>query len=242
MPEEEEEERRRRARAAGKRRSVRLVARLLSPRLLPLPRPTALHSPHPFSSLLLPVVQNVFAEPVRLDASWEPRVLPKTEEEQAEIHRVILNNILFATLDEDQRNVIVGAMERRDYAPGDKIIKQGDMGDNFYLVSAGTCEIFVNGTKVLDVKPGMGFGELALLYDSPRAATVVATSRVSVRRVSRMCECLSADNCVCVGIPCQCSRGGKGPLVIGSLPHFRFGALLLGLRRRGPSTGRRSSR
>ena len=81
---------------------------------------------------------------------------------------------------------------------GDVIIRQGDNGDFFYVVDAGSCEIFVDGVgkvrsspslvlqqhhqpntvslspQVLDVGPGGSFGELALMYNAPRAATVVS--------------------------------------------------------------------
>jgi cAMP-dependent protein kinase regulator len=71
--------------------------------------------------------------------------------------------------------VIVDAMEPIEFSAGDKIIAQGDVGDNFYIVDTGHCEIFVEGVgKVMDVGPGGSFGELALMYDAPRAATVVA--------------------------------------------------------------------
>jgi len=53
------------------------------------------------------------------------------------------------------------------------LINQGDAGDNFYVVDEGTFHIFVNGKKVLDVGPGGSFGELALMYNTPRAATVI---------------------------------------------------------------------
>ena len=55
------------------------------------------------------------------------------------------------------------------------------MGDFFYILASGTCDIYKDGNLVLQVSEGMGFGELALLYDSPRAATVVATSDCTVR-------------------------------------------------------------
>lgn len=59
---------------------------------------------------------------------------------------------------------------------GDVIIKQGDPGDFFYVVSSGKADIFVNGTKVYETGAGKSFGELALLYDAPRAATIVAST------------------------------------------------------------------
>lgn len=66
------------------------------------------------------------------------------------------------------------------------IIKQGDMGDFYYVVSSGTCDILVNDRKVLETGKGKGFGELALLYDAPRAATVRATSDLRAWAVDRV--------------------------------------------------------
>jgi cAMP-dependent protein kinase regulator len=51
----------------------------------------------------------------------------------------------------------------------------GDAGDNFYVVESGDFDIFVNGNRVASRGPGTSFGELALLYNSPRAATVTST-------------------------------------------------------------------
>jgi len=63
-----------------------------------------------------------------------------------------------------------------------EVIKQGENGDVLYLVDSGTLDCFKsqNGNdemvKVRDYKSGDAFGELALLYNAPRAATIIATS------------------------------------------------------------------
>ena len=61
---------------------------------------------------------------------------------------------------------------------GANIITQGEFGDNmcFYCLSAGTAVVSVDGKEVALYESGACFGELALLYGSPRAATVTATS------------------------------------------------------------------
>ena len=59
---------------------------------------------------------------------------------------------------------------------GECIIKQGDSGDFFYVIERGVFDIIVNGEKYETISTGASFGELALLYNSPRAATVICTS------------------------------------------------------------------
>ena len=54
--------------------------------------------------------------------------------------------------------------------------RQGDEGDNFYIVEVGGVEVEVGGTTVAQLKEGDSFGELALIYGTPRAATVRAGS------------------------------------------------------------------
>ena len=102
-----------------------------------------------------------------------------------------------------------------DASSGDVIINQGDEGDNFYIIeevdhvhhhhhhhynhlhhsiktinikhnmSQGTVDIFVDETKVVSLSEGSGFGELALIYGTPRAATVLAGSDVKLWGIDR---------------------------------------------------------
>ena len=76
--------------------------------------------------------------------------------------------------------MMASAMFKKEVTAGETVIKQGDDGDNFYLIGSGEMEVFVQRdpdsepAKVLQLAAGGTFGELALMYQSPRAATVIA--------------------------------------------------------------------
>lgn len=69
-----------------------------------------------------------------------------------------------------------GALHEEAVSPGTEIVRQGEAGDQFYIVESGSFEVLVNGEPVAVLGPGDYFGERALLQQAPRAATVVATS------------------------------------------------------------------
>jgi CRP-like cAMP-binding protein len=70
--------------------------------------------------------------------------------------------------------------------PGHIAIHQGDRGDAYYVIEHGRFQVDVDGrpARVLD-KPGEGFGEIALLRDVPRTATVTALDEAVVLVVRR---------------------------------------------------------
>ena len=90
---------------------------------------------------------------------------------------IVQNHFLFAHLAAAELEAIVEVMTPVDCQEGDAIIRQGDKGDAFYLVTDGLFDIHVDGVgKVAgDLGCGKSFGELALLYNAPRNASVVAS-------------------------------------------------------------------
>ncbi|KAM7208701.1 cyclic adenosine monophosphate-dependent protein kinase [Naviculisporaceae sp. PSN 640] len=121
------------------------------------------------------------------DDNWTPPIHPKTEDQIERLKKAISSNFLFRNLDDDQTAQILGALvEKPIPAKGIKVITQGDSGDYFYVVERGSFDIYVNPSGALQPGPdGMGnhvdtiqsggsFGELALMYNAPRAATVIS--------------------------------------------------------------------
>jgi cAMP-dependent protein kinase regulator len=64
----------------------------------------------------------------------------------------------------------------RSFVSGQMIVKQGDVGESFFIIEEGTATAKVDGVEVMKYSTKDYFGELALLKNLPRAATVEATS------------------------------------------------------------------
>jgi len=97
---------------------------------------------------------------------------------------------MFNALDDKEFGIVVDAIEEMKYNVGDIVIKEGDEGACMFVVETGTLtctKLFKGNTEPTFLKkfnPGEGFGELALLYNAPRAATITAETE---------CVCWSLD-------------------------------------------------
>ncbi|WPH01488.1 Hypothetical protein R9X50_00433400 [Acrodontium crateriforme] len=138
------------------------------------------------------------------DTNWKAPSFPKTPEQLSRLRAAVAHNFLFSHLDDEQAAQVLGALQERKVPAKDvRVIVQGDTGDYFYVVEEGDFDIYVSktgkaeagadglGSKVASSGPGTSFGELALMYNAPRAATVVSTEpsilwqldRVTFRRI-----------------------------------------------------------
>jgi putative ABC transport system ATP-binding protein len=85
---------------------------------------------------------------------------------------------LFKTLTPRQLTDVAEKMSKRHYAVGETIIRKGDLGNEFFVVSDGEAEVIRADHEVARLGPGDFFGEVALISGEPRNATVVAQSAV----------------------------------------------------------------
>jgi len=119
----------------------------------------------------------------------EGAISTKTGEQRAMILEVVKRNILFKNLDLNQCNIVVDEMWKKEVGKGVSIINQGEIGDNFYVVESGEFDIFVKKDgkpkRVATFGEGTSFGELALMYNAARAATVTATQHSVLWAVDR---------------------------------------------------------
>jgi MFS family permease len=64
---------------------------------------------------------------------------------------------------------------------GQAVFSQGDVGDRYFVIESGEVDVLGDGVRVTTLGPGEGFGEIALLRDTPRTATVVARTDLRLR-------------------------------------------------------------
>jgi MFS family permease len=88
---------------------------------------------------------------------------------------------MLATLPVPTLEHLARRLEPTEAAAGDEIIRQGDVGDRFYVIDEGTVEIVVDGAAIKTLGAGHYFGEIALLEDRPRMASVRAVDSVTTQ-------------------------------------------------------------
>ncbi|MCO5604258.1 hypothetical protein L7F22_058421 [Adiantum nelumboides] len=124
--------------------------------------------------------------------SFCPKIVAKSEEAKQRIQQALKDNYLFKYLDPEQAQIVIDAVEEVKFNNDEIVIKQGDPGDHFYLLEEGTCEVWLQrpdkgeADMVKEYSAGDSFGELALLYNAPRAATVKASSNCTLWAMDRM--------------------------------------------------------
>ena len=114
----------------------------------------------------------------------------KTDFEKERISEAIQTSVMFRNITDDQREMIFGVMEPIPVKKGTWVIRQGTVGDRFYIIDEGMFEVRIvadgdeddgSGGALIHVYEGSVekhahpcFGELALMYSAPRSASIIA--------------------------------------------------------------------
>jgi pyruvate,water dikinase len=95
----------------------------------------------------------------------------------AATHAAALEQVpLFSELDGDERADVARLLKERRFAAGETVIREGTGGAAFFLVDSGTATVTVGGEERATLHPGDYFGEIALIDEGPRSATVTAAT------------------------------------------------------------------
>jgi len=133
---------------------------------------------------------NVFTESLDMnEQSLEMKKNPKTVKQENIIKSVLQDIFIFSSILDEDLKILVDAFELKDIPNDTAVINIGEQGDYFYIIEKGSFNVFnSNNEKVTVLGEGNSnkyFGELALLYNQPRAATIKAKGASSVFQLDR---------------------------------------------------------
>ena len=129
--------------------------------------------------------ENIFAPSIDLQENFQTPRYPKSDAAIQFIDTALEDNFIFASLTPHERRLLIDAMVMESVPAGTMIIKQGEVGDFFYVVEEGHVSFAVDNQHVGSTGRGGSFGELALLYNCPRAATCLANTACRLWKVDQ---------------------------------------------------------
>jgi len=123
------------------------------------------------------------------DSNFKAPVYEKTPDQKARIEACLEPSFLFRALEKAEMTTIVMAFKEKAVEPGDRFIEQGADGESMFLIESGTadCTVKADGEEKVVKTAGAGdvVGELALLYNCPRAATVTSKEKMILWELDR---------------------------------------------------------
>lgn len=124
-------------------------------------------------------------------SDFQARVIDKSDEQKNQIKTILSENFMFKSLEPKNQDIVIMAMKVVNCVAGDTVIKQGDDGDEMYIVGTGKlrcCKLFDGNTEETYLKTyhaGEVFGELSLMYNTPRAASIYADEESELYSLDR---------------------------------------------------------
>lgn len=96
---------------------------------------------------------------------------------------------IFAKLEPARLKLIAFTSERMNFAEGQEVCHQGDPGDTMYVILGGVADVLIDSDKgqiaVAEMKKNNFFGEIALLCDVPRTATIKARESLTTLKITK---------------------------------------------------------
>ncbi|XP_056288963.1 cGMP-dependent protein kinase 1-like [Pseudoliparis swirei] len=133
--------------------------------------------------------QAISAEPTAMDATQLSHVTlesySKTTESNELIQRALMDNDFMKHLEHGQILTIMDCMHPTSLAKGCCVIQEGDDGSTVYVLEEGMVEVSKQGQKICSIGQGTVFGELAILYNCTRTATVTALTDIKLWAIDR---------------------------------------------------------
>ncbi|XP_061554322.1 cGMP-dependent protein kinase 1-like isoform X3 [Phycodurus eques] len=133
--------------------------------------------------------QAISAEPTALDPAQLTDVTLtsycKTKESSELIQRALMDNDFMKHLEHGQILTILDCMRPTSLDRGCCVIQEGDDGSSVYVLEEGMVEVTKEGKKLCTIGPGKVFGELAILYNCTRTATVTALTDIKLWAIDR---------------------------------------------------------
>merc|ERR550537_1119785 len=121
---------------------------------------------------------------------FDPPQYPKTEEQKQRLKATLAKSFLFSSLEGKDMDTVILAMKEKVVEGKERLIQQGEDGDYLFVIEEGTIECLKkmeDGTEkcVKTCEAGDVFGELALLYNCPRAASVDSKAKCVLWQLDR---------------------------------------------------------
>lgn len=109
----------------------------------------------------------------------------KTDSDREMIKQALKGNLVCSSLNEAEIEALSEAMQFYVFRQAEAVCQQGALGSHFFIIHSGQFEVLVNGKVVNHMKKGKAFGEIALIHNTPRSASVVAATDGGVWGVQR---------------------------------------------------------
>jgi MFS family permease len=124
--------------------------------------------------------------PLVVIPAW-PRLnaIDRAAEVPVERLELLRANPIFAPLPASTLEQLAHALEELPASAGEEIVRQGEPGDRFYLIKHGGFDVYIDGEPVQSLDTGDSFGEIALLRNVPRTATVRARTEAVLYALDR---------------------------------------------------------